>query len=121
MTGRELIMFILVNNLEDTKLSLSDFVLSTVEAAQKFNVGLATIHTWVLEEKINNPDISLAKIAKKRKITRQAVHKYLKAKCESIPEIAAIMFNRRHRKKNHSEYCSENLTQERTRFSPALS
>ena len=75
----------------------------------------------MLEEKINNPDISLAKIAKKRKIIRQAVHKYLKAKCESIPEIAAIMFNRRHRKKNHSEYCSENLTQERTRFSPALS
>lgn len=54
MTGRELIMFILVNNLEDTKLSLNDFVLSTVEAAQKFNVGLATIHTWVLEEKINS-------------------------------------------------------------------
>lgn len=54
MTGRELIMFILVNNLEDTKLSLNDFVLSTVEAAQKFNVGLATIHTWALEEKINS-------------------------------------------------------------------
>ena len=54
MTGRELIMFILVNNLEDTKLSLNDFVLSTVEAAQKFNVGLATIRTWVLEEKINS-------------------------------------------------------------------
>lgn len=50
MTGRELIMYILQNNLED-KPVLEDgkFVgfLTVEEVAVKFNVGPATIKTWI--------------------------------------------------------------------------
>ncbi len=51
MTGRELIIYILENGLENTDVSELIFdtpaFLTIHEAARKFDVGLATIHTWV--------------------------------------------------------------------------
>ncbi len=44
----------------------------------------------ILEEKIHNPMISLAEIGRKKSITRQAIHKFIKSRCEQIPEIAAV-------------------------------
>lgn len=49
MTGKELILYILQNNLEDTVvLDGSFFVgfMTAEEAAVKFNVGIATIKAW---------------------------------------------------------------------------
>ena len=50
MTGRELIIYILKNGLEDEPV-IKDGVLlgfmTSVEAAEKFNVGTATINVWL--------------------------------------------------------------------------
>lgn len=53
ITGKDLIMYILTHDLEDEVLfvckddgSLIGFM-SDIEAAEKFNVGLATIYAWV--------------------------------------------------------------------------
>lgn len=43
MTGRDLIIYILENNLENEKLS---WFISVEEAAVKFNVGVETIKLW---------------------------------------------------------------------------
>lgn len=50
MTGKELILYILKNNLEDEVIfqngTFTGFM-STQEVANKFNVGLETINIWV--------------------------------------------------------------------------
>lgn len=49
MTGKELILYILQNNLENEvviKNGLLISVLSDEEAAIKFNVGIATVRAW---------------------------------------------------------------------------
>lgn len=52
MTGRDLIIYILANNLEDSPIyengKIIGFMTAT-EAAEKFNVGLSTIKVWVNE------------------------------------------------------------------------
>ena len=52
MTGRELIIYILENGLEDKQIyedgKIIGFITAT-EAAEKFKVGLATIKVWVNE------------------------------------------------------------------------
>ena len=52
MTGRELIIYILSNGLEDEPIYEDDKILGFItatEAAEKFNVGLATIKVWINE------------------------------------------------------------------------
>lgn len=49
MTGKELILYILQNNLEDTVVLKDGFFVGFMteeEAAVKFNVGVATIRAW---------------------------------------------------------------------------
>lgn len=49
MTGRDLIIYILQNNLEDEPIFKDEkFIgfMSVEEAAKKFDVGAATIHMW---------------------------------------------------------------------------
>lgn len=49
MTGRDLIIYILKNNLEDTLIFDSGKIygfMNAEEAALKFGVGVATIHIW---------------------------------------------------------------------------
>ena len=49
MTGRELILYILENNLENEEIikdGMFIWMMSEEEAAVKFNVGIATIRTW---------------------------------------------------------------------------
>lgn len=49
MTGKELILYILQNDLEDTVIFEDDFFggfMTTGEAAVKFGVGEATIQAW---------------------------------------------------------------------------
>lgn len=51
----------------------------------------------ILAEKIQSPEISLADIGRKKNLTRQAIHKYIKNRCKEIPELAAV-FNRQNEK-----------------------
>lgn len=55
MTGRDMIIFILSHNLEDTELSdiLTTWFISEMEAAEKFNVGLATVEAWFNHNQID--------------------------------------------------------------------
>lgn len=43
MTGKELVMYILANNLEDEAVSF----MTMSEAAVKFHVGIETIRVWI--------------------------------------------------------------------------
>lgn len=57
----------------------------------------------ILSEKLQNPLISLAEIGRKKKITRQAIHKFLKSRCEQIPEIAAVFNKKTEKTQNFME------------------
>ena len=49
MTGRDLIIYIMQNNLEDEPIIKDGKIIgfmTAVEAAEKFDVGLATINLW---------------------------------------------------------------------------
>ena len=49
MTGRELILYILENNLEDEPVIKDDKImgfLTSLEASAKFNVGIGTVDAW---------------------------------------------------------------------------
>lgn len=50
MTGRELIIYILQNNLEDVQIIENGKLIGFMtieEAAEKFDVGTATVKTWI--------------------------------------------------------------------------
>lgn len=60
MTGRELIMYILQNGLEDKEIYANNTFLDLMtasEAATKFNVGVFTIHLWYLKGDIHGVSI----------------------------------------------------------------
>lgn len=60
MTGRDLILYILENNLENEPVIKNNtFIgfMTTGEAAAKFNVGVETIKTWVKLGMINGVQI----------------------------------------------------------------
>lgn len=48
MTGRDLIVYILQNHLEDTDVDsiMSSVFIDEEKVAKKFNVGVATVKTW---------------------------------------------------------------------------
>ena len=56
MTGKDLILYILQNNLENTEVFQDGFFvgfMSEGEAAVKFGVGTATIESWYIRGMIN--------------------------------------------------------------------
>lgn len=54
LTGKELILYILQNNLEDSNCFTSDLFMSDLEAAVKFGVGVETIRIWAALNIIKN-------------------------------------------------------------------
>ena len=50
MTGRELVLFILMNGLEDVR--MPGWV-TVEEFAENHNVGVATVRTWIKMERVN--------------------------------------------------------------------
>lgn len=46
ITGRDLIIYILENRLEDKEISISNILMDVNEAAVKFGVGQSTIEAW---------------------------------------------------------------------------
>lgn len=67
-----------------------------------FMMALDATTLEFLDAKLGDPDVSFSKLARRRNVSRQAVHKFIREKCEKIPELAAVMRNRSQRKKNHS-------------------
>lgn len=60
MTGKELILYILQNNLEDTVVLKDGFFvgfMTEVEAAAKFGVGVETIRAWYCCRQLNGTQI----------------------------------------------------------------
>lgn len=60
MTGRDLVLYILSNHLEDEPIfkdgKLVGFI-NISEAAEKMNVGVNTIYAWIAERQIDFIDI----------------------------------------------------------------
>ncbi|MDD3118219.1 MAG: hypothetical protein PHQ27_03490 [Victivallales bacterium] len=52
-----------------------------------------------LDEKINNPAVSFSEMARSRRISRQAVHKFILKRCREVPELAPLLHNRQNRTK----------------------
>ena len=55
MNGRELIIYILKNNLEDEEVFSEEFwarMPSPMTVAIKFNVGVATVDTWIANKQL---------------------------------------------------------------------
>ena len=56
MTGRDLILYILENNLENEQVikdGVFIWLMNEIEAAAKFNVGVATIRAWYVYGKLD--------------------------------------------------------------------
>ncbi len=53
-----------------------------------------------LDEKIAHPEFGYADLARRRNITRQAVHKFIRQRCRKIPELEAVLL-KSSLKKNH--------------------
>lgn len=61
MTGRDLIIYILENGLEDEPVVKDGrFIglMSVLEAAEKMNVGTATVMAWMAEERLDGMYVS---------------------------------------------------------------
>ena len=57
MTGRDLIVYILENHLEDEPIIKDGkFIgcMTVAEAAEKFGVGFATVHAWVITKQLES-------------------------------------------------------------------
>lgn len=46
MTGKEIVLYILQNDLEDSEFVLTDMFMSDRKAAEKFDVGIETVRLW---------------------------------------------------------------------------
>jgi len=60
MTGRELIIYILSNSLEDEPVFKDGKIMGFItisEAAEKMNVGIATIYAWIAQGRLEYIDI----------------------------------------------------------------
>ena len=94
MTGRELMMFILENGLENENIFsgdiLSELCMTADEAAIKFNTGVSTINSWIKMGKIptltingityvykhaEDPRPAIQKDGKKKKLQRIGIGK----------------------------------------------
>lgn len=61
MTGRDLIMYILTNNLENEPVFKNGKFIGFVtigDVAMKHGVGLATVHAWMHQDRISNVAVS---------------------------------------------------------------
>lgn len=51
----------------------------------------------MLEEKLNSPEIKFSDMGRSRKVSKQAVHKFIKSRCEMFPELEPFLRNRKNR------------------------
>ncbi len=66
----------------------------------------------MLEEKLYHPEIKFTDMSRPRKITKQAIHKFIKSRCEMFPELEPFLRNRKNRSnKNQQETFMEAVCQ----------
>lgn len=51
----------------------------------------------MLEEKLNHPEIKFSDMGRTRRVSKQAVHKFIKSRCEMVPELEPFLRNRKNR------------------------
>ncbi|MBO5721624.1 MAG: hypothetical protein J6S19_00795 [Lentisphaeria bacterium] len=68
-----------------------------------YMLQLDALSLELLSEKINDPDITLSDIARKRKTSRQAVQQAVKRKCRENPEIARLLANRERKSRQRKQ------------------
>ena len=56
-----------------------------------FMVRLDVSTLQFLEEKFGHPEFGYADLARRRNISRQAVHKFIRQRCRKIPELEAVL------------------------------
>jgi len=61
----------------------------------------------MLDSKIGDPGISFSEIARRRGVSRQAVHKFIKKKCSKIPELSIILQNNSQKHKVSKNFMEE--------------
>ena len=72
-----------------------------------FLLALDTQTLDMLDSKIGNPGISFSEIARRRGVSRQAVHKFIKKKCAQIPELSTILQNNSQKRKISKKFMEE--------------
>jgi predicted DNA-binding protein YlxM (UPF0122 family) len=72
-----------------------------------FLLALDTQTLDMLDSKVGNPGISFSEIARKRGVSRQAVHKFIKKKCSQIPELSIILQNNSQKRKFSKKFLEE--------------
>lgn len=80
------------NNMEKKEYSRYDLL-----EVISFVVSMDAKALEVLDEKLRDPEIKFSDLARKRRVSRQAVHKHVLKKCQAIPELEVILRNRRNR------------------------
>ena len=75
MSGRELIIYILKNNLEDEELFSEEFwarMPSPMTVAIRFDVGIATVNGWIMDGKLD-----VIKFNNKTYVTPDSLNKFV--------------------------------------------
>ncbi len=72
-----------------------------------FLLALDTQTLDMLDNKIGDPGISFSEIARRRGVSRQAVHKFIKKKCAQIPELSVILQNNSQKRKLTKNFMEE--------------
>lgn len=62
-----------------------------------FMVCLDAQTLQMLDAKLNNPSVTFAEMADSIGVSRQAVHKYIKKRCEESPELAPLLRNKQNK------------------------
>jgi predicted DNA-binding protein YlxM (UPF0122 family) len=69
-----------------------------------FLVALDTQTLEILDSKLGNSGITFSEIGRRRGVTRQAVHKFIKKKCAQIPELSTILQNHSQKRKTNKNF-----------------
>jgi predicted DNA-binding protein YlxM (UPF0122 family) len=69
-----------------------------------FLLALDTQTLDMLDAKIGNPGVSFSEMARRRGVSRQAVHKFIKKKCAQIPELSIILQNNSKKRKTSKKF-----------------
>jgi len=64
-----------------------------------FMVCMDTQTLQFLDKKLHDPTVSFSDMARDMEISRQAVHKFVKKRCEEIPELEPLLRNRQNKLK----------------------
>ncbi len=72
-----------------------------------FLLALDTQTLDMLDSKIGNSGISFSEMARRRGVSRQAVHKFIKKKCAQIPELSIILQNNSQKRKLTRNFMEE--------------